>query len=239
MQRIDERLVQKIGELVKEGVTSVAEMERHLHYFVKREIFGGGPIPDITNRRFFPSRNDIYNYMYRASLLTRHSKIDQENLLFKIEDWKKESPEDMFYLRPATSKNSNCQQQVQMTEDEDDIMWQTGPSDQSEQAKELLFVHQTSWQRKMLAKYGNEICLLDATYKTSRYALPLFFLCVKTNVDYCVVGSFVIQSETRQAIAEALKVFQDWNHKWSPQFFMTDFSDPEIKAIEEVFKTEK
>ena len=52
---------------------------------------------------------------------------------------------------------------------------------------------------------------LDATYKTSRYALPLFFLYVKTNVNYCVVESFVIRRETRQAICEALDVLREWN----------------------------
>lgn len=57
-----------------------------------------------------------------------------------------------------------------------------------QQSTDLLFVHPTHWRRKRLEKYGNEIFLLDATYKTSRYALPLFFLCVKTNVNYCVVA---------------------------------------------------
>ena len=55
--------------------------------------------------------------------------------------------------------------------------------------QKFLFVHQTTWQRRLLSKYGNDICLLDATYKTTRYALPLFFLAVKTNVDYQVVAS--------------------------------------------------
>ena len=145
----------------------------------------------------------------------------------------------MFYLRPSTNEKSSAshgQQQVHMTEDEDDIMWQTG-SDENGQPKDFLFVHQTSWQRSMLQKYDNESCLLDATYKTSRYALPLFFLCVKTSVGYCVVGSFLIQRETSQAIAEALTALQNWNPQWSPPFFMTDFSDPEIKAIEEVFES--
>ena len=177
MQRIDDRLVQKISELLMEGITSVAEMERHLQYYVKMEIFVGGPVPDPSNRRFFPSRNDIYNFMYRASLEMRHSKIDQENLQFKIDDWRKESPQDMFHLRPSTSETSSAshyQQQVHMPEDEDDIMWQTG-SNENGQPMDLLFVHQTSWQKSMLEKYGNEIYLLDATYKTSRYALPLFF----------------------------------------------------------------
>jgi len=60
---------------------------------------------------------------------------------------------------------------------------------------------------------------------------------VKTNVDYCVVGSFLIQRETRHAIAEALTALQNWNPQWPPRFFMTDFSDPEIKATEEVFES--
>ena len=61
---------------------------------------------------------------------------------------------------------------------------------------------------------------------------------VKTNVHCCVAGSFVIERETRQAITEALDVLREWNLQWSPRFFMTDFSDPEIKAIKEVFKRE-
>ena len=46
----------------------------------------------------------------------------------------------------------------------------------------LLLVHQMAWQRRLLLQYGQDICLLDATNKTSKYALPLFFVCVKTNV---------------------------------------------------------
>ena len=38
------------------------------------------PLPDPGNHRFFLSRNDIYNIMYRASIQMRHSKIDHEKL---------------------------------------------------------------------------------------------------------------------------------------------------------------
>ena len=48
-------------------------------------------------------------------------------------------------------------------------------------------------------------------YKTTRYALPLFFLAVKTNVNYQVVGSFVIEDETVRSINEALEVISKWN----------------------------
>ena len=69
--------------------------------------------------------------------------------------------------------------------------------------KRLLFVHQTAFQQGLLQKYGSSICLLDATYKKTKYDVPLFFVDVKTNVDCQVVGSFAIQDETTDAIAEA------------------------------------
>lgn len=90
------------------------------------------------------------------------SKIDQVNLSDKIEEWKKKTPDASFFLRPfkpdAAPPNT------------------------------LMYVHQEKWQRELLKKYGNEICLIDATYKTTKYALPLFFVCVKTNCGYAVVG---------------------------------------------------
>ena len=82
----------------------------------------------------------------------------------------------------------------------------------------LLFVHQTTWQRRLLKKYGDNICLLDASYCTTRYLLPLFFLAIKTNVHYQVVGSFIIQHEITEAIAEALHTLKQWNKSWKPQF---------------------
>ena len=54
-------------------------------------------------------------------------------------------------------------------------------------------------------RYGNEICLLDATYKNSRNALPLFFVAVPTNTCYQVIASFIISSETTDSISQALK----------------------------------
>lgn len=57
------------------------------------------------------------------------------------------------------------------------------------QSEMFMLCHQTEWQRKILSRYGQELCFLDATYKTTKYALPLFFLVVKTNVSYTVVES--------------------------------------------------
>lgn len=100
-QPIDERLVEKIHDLVSCGVNRVSEMVRHLQYFVKKEIFAGKKSPEATNRRFFPTSMDVRNHRYRATVACRHSQIDQENLKLKIKEWEKESPEDRFFFLSA------------------------------------------------------------------------------------------------------------------------------------------
>ena len=75
-------------------------------------------------------------------------------------------------------------------------------------SQKLIWIHQEEWQQKLCLKYGNTISLIDATYKTTKYDLPLFFVCVRTNVVYCVVAEFAIQDETTQQILEALTILR-------------------------------
>ena len=110
-----------------------------------------------------------------------------------------------------------------------DIVIDSSPSDS------LLFVYQEQWMKRLLKRYGNEICLLDATYKTTRYALPLFFVVVKTNVDYQVVGTFVCEGESTDNIFAALKILKSWNPEWNPLYSMVDCCSEEINAIEKLF----
>jgi len=70
-------------------------------------------------------------------------------------------------------------------------------------------------------------CLLDATYRTTRYAVPLSFVNVRTNIDYTVVGTFVTHYKDGASIAKALEVLRDWNPSWKAQSFIVDFCEPE------------
>ena len=106
---------------------------------------------------------------------------------------------------------------------------------QSTKENRLLLVHQAKFQRRLLGRYGNSICLLDATYKTTKYLLPLFFVVVKTNVNYQVVAPFVLQDETTAAITEVLPVIKIWNPTWEPKCFMVDNCDEELKSIGHIF----
>ncbi|CAH3181744.1 unnamed protein product [Porites lobata] len=199
LQPIDKRLVDKIGELVGEGVKTVDETKRHLRQFVKTELFPGQSPPASTNRRYYPTDVDIRNHMYQASVKKIMSKSDQENFEKKIENWCQENPQDSFYFRPCALSASSTASESMNNEE----------TDQNCVRDDLLFAHQTAWKKQLMICYGNEITMLDATYKTMRYELPLLFLVVKTNVNYIVVGSFIIQRETTASIQEALGIFHD------------------------------
>jgi MULE transposase domain len=98
----------------------------------------------------------------------------------------------------------------------------------------LLLVHQNIWQRRLLARYG-QTCLLDATCKTTKYALPLFFPYVRTNMDYIVVAEFVVQHEDTRSIFEVLSVVKSWNPDRKPSAFMVDCCEAETNALENLF----
>lgn len=205
-------------------------MKRHLRQFVKFELFPGQTPPASTNRRYYPTDVDIRNHMYQSCVKRQMLfKTDQENLEKKIENWRQDHPQDSFYFRPCALSSSPIVAEGKV-DDKGDVYCA-----QADTTQNLLFAHQTAWQKCLLNRYGNEITLLDATYKTMRYELPLFFLVVKTNVNYIVVGSFITQNETTASIEEALGIFRDWNVQWKPQFFMTDFCHEEINAIENTF----
>lgn len=112
----------------------------------------------------------------------------------------------------------------------------TDTTDDTGAAEEMLYVTQTAEQRRLMAMYGNYMTFLDATYKVCKYDLPLYFIVVKTNSDYQVVGSFIIQSETSVSISEALAIIKDWNPSWQPSVWMMDNCAAENKAIETAFK---
>ena len=78
-----------------------------------------------------------------------------------------------------TSITTNLDEQCQgcykgNTGGDDEIINIAGSGSQCQQT--FLLVHQEQWQKKLLGKYGNDICLIDATYNTTRYDIALFFV---------------------------------------------------------------
>ncbi len=213
-----------VRQQVADGVQCVAEMQRHTEAYVRNVLFAGKHLPSRLNRRFYPTRRDYSNMIYRARLSETFSCIDEDNLVEKLKVWSERLPDQSFYFRKCVNSSES---DLQVDSDGNILICSRGKTG-------LLFIHQTAWQKKLLAKYGG-LCLLDATYRTTRYAVPLFFLCVKTNVDYVVVATFITQFEDSSSIAEALQMLNQWNQDWTPRSFMVDFSEAEILALNQVF----
>lgn len=206
---IDERVINHVNKLVGDGVSNANEMKRHIQLLVK-SIHGDKTHKNSISRRFYPSRNDIRKMIYREKRRLQKGLLDQERLLVRIQEWEKEGTHDIFY-RPSSEDQENTEK------------------------TSFLLVYQSTWQKRLLEKYGKEMVFLDATYKTTRYALPLFFLCVLTNSGYIVVGTVVIESEDSCSLAEALNKLKDMNPSWNSRCFMIDASEVEINAIKLCF----
>lgn len=257
-QRIHPLLVTKITEMVIGGITSTSEVKKSLKFYATNILAPQLGIKlSKLNRGFFPTSIDIRNHIYAAKKSLELSKLDQENVQLKVESYKKMDSGSSFFFRPYVVHKSEqtCEEKVgelneEVNEDErligcykgntggqNDTVNIIGSSNQCKQT--LLLVHQEQWQKNLLLKYGNNISLIDATYKTTRYDIALFFVCVKTNVGYSVVAEFVIQDETAEKIEEALKILMQWNPQWKPKFFMSDYSEAELLAIEKCFPSTK
>jgi len=90
-QIIDSRLSSKMNEYAGE-VKSSKEMRRLLKIYVRNELFDNENLPDIANRRFFPSLDTVRTHIVAARKKLKLSLIDQDHLIRKIEIWRKEVP---------------------------------------------------------------------------------------------------------------------------------------------------
>lgn len=103
------------------------------------------------------------------------------------------------------------------------------------QSSPVVFAHQSKWQQDMLQLYGSCMCLIDATYRTTVYDMPLFFLCVFSNVGYVNVATFLLSDERQESIAAGINQITKWNPHWKPTQFITDFHEGQIAALEATF----
>ena len=145
--------------------------------YAENEVFGeltGAKKAKKTNRSYYPSHKDLRNHtLARAISAQKYCDDDQESLRLKIRDWKQRSPQMRFFCR---------------TRDDPPASSDPAGNNSSEESW-FIFVHQDPWQQRLLERYGSQLVLMDSTYKTTMYAIPLFFICA--NVGYTVVAEFV------------------------------------------------
>ena len=61
-QKVDEKIIKKVQDLVGEGVRNVREMERHIRIYVKDELFRDSELPScwicVANLNWNRAHND-------------------------------------------------------------------------------------------------------------------------------------------------------------------------------------
>jgi len=98
-----------------------------------------------------------------------------------------------------------------------------------------MFVYQSAEMKRLYRRYGHLLVALDAVYRGGRYPLPVFFLLVRTNVNYQVVAVIALQQETQRSLVNALQVVRRWSPDVAPRYAVVDLSDEEVAALEETF----
>ena len=163
-QRVHPGIVAKTKELVSVAVTNIMEIKRGLRLHVKEVISKQlETTPDYTNRSLFPTDSDISNHVYLAKTALAFSKLDQDNLNQHLLQWQKNGNGPTTFFRPyVLDQTDKTPSSACPIEDEQGF------------AQTLLLVLQEDWQKHILERYGNNISLIDATYKTTQYDLPLF-----------------------------------------------------------------
>lgn len=103
-----------------------------------------------------------------------------------------------------------------------------------EKEEKILVVIQAEWQRKVLSTFG-ECFVIDSTFNTSKYNLPLYEIVVQTNVGYIPIGIIITEDETEREILDGLTILKSWNPLWNPSSVVTDCDIAQGNALQKAF----
>jgi len=215
---------------------TVDEVKRLLDLHVINVMFKDQPTPPRTRRQYFPTKKQVRYFMTKAKSALNISIDAYEKLEIHAGRLKAmHSDEKMIFnfrvKQPVLNEQEN-------SEDGNQFVVDTGETDSQtidQQSAHLLFCHQTPYQQRLLKRYGSQVILTEVINIHSKIPFPLYCLYVQTNVDYQLVGEFIVQLTDESMIGEGLATFKEWNPGWSPKFCMVDYSEEQIAAVENTF----
>jgi len=141
-QRVDPLISKFVEDIFREGTTDFDAVQKLLKSKIALELKHSSP--DVLDRAFNLTKNDIRNHIHFAMRAIELSKFDQENLQKKVDNEKSLTSRKQYFRPFAKSVDSDSSEVQQFTQ-------------------RLLWVHQEDWQQKLCIKYGNTISLIDAT----------------------------------------------------------------------------
>ncbi len=135
---------------------------------LNKNLYKGTKAPPKSNQRFYPFKNDHTQPYLQGSRQRKIFKIRSRKIFKrKSSAGNRKCPDEMFFFRPLV-KYSDESSPVKESSDDNDDDYDDDDDDNTvlpNSKNGLLFVHQTENQKCLLQRYGNELTLLDATYK--------------------------------------------------------------------------
>ena len=107
-----------------------------------------------------------------------------------------------------------------------------------EDVQSFIYFHQSPSQRSMLEKYGSTLYItqIKTSERSSKIlAVSMYLLAVRTNVDYQVVGTILMNKYNEKPLREILNLYKEVNEGWIPKYFMIDMSEDLLFSVTELF----
>ena len=102
----------------------------------------------------------------------------------------------------------------------------------------FIYFHQSHIQRSLLTKYGTTVYItqIKISERSSKaLAVSMYLLAVRTNVDYQVVGTILMNKYNDKPLREILSLYKEANEGWVPKYFMIDMSEDLLFSVTELF----
>ncbi|XP_071948368.1 uncharacterized protein [Antedon mediterranea] len=217
--RVHPKIIDRIHHHVRSGITAKEKVKVLVDTFVKQELSSCGVEPNPLDRSYHPTDRDLTNHIYRAINIEKIKRIDHNAILETIS--KLESSGQHIFYQPTSEKT--CQKMKEKSE-EDSI---------------FMLVYQESWQSNLMKSRLRALYVIDSTYKTHRYPLPLYTLWIYIDEKFICVAIIIMQCDATDDLAQALRHLKHWNPNWNPEYFLMDTQQPCWKAVEQTFPNSK
>ena len=145
-----------------------------------------------------------------------------------------EQPETLLHFRINDVTLNEYFQQALIEKEKQDKMKRK----RLEDVQSFIYVHQSPTQRLMLEKYGSTVYItqIKTSERSSKtLAVSMYLLAVRTNVDYQVVGTILMNKYNDKPLREILNVYKEVNEGWVPKYFMIDMSEDLLFSVTELF----
>lgn len=216
--------------------------------YVENVLFADSIPPPPSRRQYYPSKACIKEFLNRGASALTIKAAAASKLQDLVNKLRIDFPDDYFYCNflDPDSKNTESPKSENLdvlSQELDERMLEQNEATSKvdgavlkcKENSGVIFCHQTQQQQRLLKRYGSKLFMIQIDEIYCTIPFPLLCLYVQTNVDFQIVGFFVLYGEKVEMVSSALNILRQWNPNWSPNYVLCDSSDCQIDAVEKVF----